>query len=359
MNTQCGNDQDNDALIGKAQIARYLFGTFDAMAIRCCIELGIPDIINNHNRPTTLSEIATGINSSSVNLDGLGRLMKFLVHRKMFDEIPQKDDGEGETVYSLNHYSNWLVSHTNVTMAPLVMFFTDPFMLSPLRNLSRSIKEGDSAFKITHGDDIFDFSLINSEFNKMFNEAMACTTKFTLDVIISNYKNGFLGMKGSVVDVGGGTGVAISEIVKAYPHLKGINFDLPQVISNAPKYDGVTHVAGDMFKVIPPAETIFMKWILHNWSNDDCVKILKNCRKAIPTDIGKVIIVEIVQQYSGQHDLLNDVRVPFDLTMFAYFSRGRERTEGEWKKLLEEGGFQRYKIIYIPEIVSIIEAFPI
>ncbi|KAL7596057.1 hypothetical protein Lser_V15G29989 [Lactuca serriola] len=357
MNTQ-GGIEDNAALLGNAQIARYLFGSFDAMAIRCCVELGIADIISNYNRPTTLSEIATGINSPSVNVDGLGRLMRFLVHRKVFDELPQPEDGDGETVYSLNHYSNWLLSHTNVTMAPMVMFFTDPFMISPLRNLSRSIKEGDSAFKMTHGDDIFDFSLINSEFNKMFNNAMACTTKFTMDVIMSNYKNGFLGMKGTVVDVGGGTGGAISAIVKTYPHLKGINFDLPQVISNAPTHDDVTNVAGDMFQAIPPAETIFMKWILHNWSNDDCVKILQNCRKAIPMDTGKVIIVEIVQ-HPGQHDLLNDVRVPFDLTMFAYFSRGRERTEGEWKKLLEEGGFHRYKIIYIPEIVSIIEAFPI
>ncbi|CAH1453308.1 unnamed protein product [Lactuca virosa] len=355
MNTQ-GGIEDNAAIIGKAQIARHLFGSFDAMAIRCCVELGIADIISNHNRPTTLSEIATGINSPSVNVDGLARLMRFLVHRKIFDEIPQSDDGKADTIYSLNHCSNWLVNHKNITMTPFVMLYTDPFMLSPLRDLSRSIKEGGTAFKMAHGDEIFDFSLINSEFNKMFNEGMACLTKSTMDVIMLNYKNGFLGMKGSVVDVGGGTGVAISEIVKAYPHLKGINFDLPQVISTAPTYDGVTHVAGDMFKAIPPAETIFIKYILHNWSNDDCVKILKNCRKAIHVDTGKVIIVEIVQQ-PAQDDLVNDVHVSLDLVMSAYFSNGRERTEGEWKKLLGESGFYRYNIIYIHEIVSIIEAF--
>ncbi|CAH1453318.1 unnamed protein product [Lactuca virosa] len=88
---------------------------------------------------------------------------------------------------------------------------------------------------------------------------MACTAKITMDAIISVYKGGFLGLKASVVDVGGGTGVAISEFVKTYPHLKGINFDLPHVISTAPTYDGVTHVVGDMFKAIPLAETIFMK----------------------------------------------------------------------------------------------------
>ncbi|KAI3494559.1 hypothetical protein L1887_40691 [Cichorium endivia] len=255
MKTQSGIEEDA-VLIGQTQIAQFLFGTFDAMAIRCCVELGIADIISNHNCPTTLSEIATGINSPSVNVDGLGRLMRFLVHRKVFDEMSRPD---GETVYSLNHNSKWLLSHTNVTMAPLVMMFTDQIMVSPLHVLSRSIKEGGSTFKLTHGDELFDFALTNPKFNDMFNEGMACNAKFTMDTIISNYKDGFLGMKGTVVDVGGGTGMAISEIVKAYPHLKGINFDLPHVIATTPTYDGVTHVAGDMFKAIPPAETIIMK----------------------------------------------------------------------------------------------------
>ncbi|KAI3494557.1 hypothetical protein L1887_40689 [Cichorium endivia] len=106
--------------------------------------------------------------------------------------------------------------------------------------------------------------------------------------------------------------------------------------------------------------TIFLDYrytILHNWSNDDCVKILKNCRKVIPKETGKVIIMEIVH-HPGQDDPLNDTRFRFDLLMFACFSSGRERNESEWKKSLNEGGFYRYNIINIPNIVSIIEAFP-
>ncbi|KAI3494560.1 hypothetical protein L1887_40692 [Cichorium endivia] len=255
MKTQSGIEEDA-VLMGQTQISRFLFGIFDAMAIRCCVELGIADIISNHDCPTTLSEITTGINSPSINVDGLGRLMRFLVHRKVFDEMSRPD---GETVYSLNHNSTWLLTHTNVTMAPLVMLFTDQFLVSPLHVLSRSIKEGGTSFKMTHGDEMFAFSFLNSKFNNMFNEGMACTAKYTMDTIISSYKNGFLGMKGIVVDVGGGTGMTISEIVKAYPHLKGINFDLSHVIASTPTYDGVTHVAGDMFNAIPPAETIIMK----------------------------------------------------------------------------------------------------
>ncbi|KAL7594780.1 hypothetical protein Lser_V15G29991 [Lactuca serriola] len=352
MNAQSGID-DNTMLIGQAQIWRYLCGAIDAMAMRCCVELHIADIISNHSRPT-LSDIATGINSPSINLDGLERLMRFLVHRKVFDE----EDGDGETVYSLNHSSKWLLCNTNMTLAPFVMMFTNPFMAWPANALSRSVKEGGTAFKLAHSQEFFDFLSHNSDINSLFNEAMASVTTITMDAIISNYRNAFLGLKGSVVDVGGGTGVAISEIVKAYPHLKGINFDLPHVISTATSYDGVTHVAVDMFEAIPPAERIFMKTILHSWSDDDCVKILKNCRKAMPKGTGKVIMVEIVQHPTGD-DPLNDTRVTFDLVMLTCFSTGRERTEVEWEKLLiSECGFCRYNIIKIPTLFSVIEAFP-
>ncbi|KAI3736181.1 hypothetical protein L6452_15718 [Arctium lappa] len=302
-------------LRGQAQIWRYLHGDIDGMAIRCCIEHQIADIISNHGRPTTLSEITNAIDSRSINKDGLGRLMRFLVHKKVFDEMPQpqKRNEEGEKAYSLNCCSKWLLYDTDLTLAPMFMLRTNPLMALHMHVLSRSIKEGGTTFKMTQGKEMFEFSLHNSEFNRIFNEGMASTTRITMDSIMSKYNNGFLGLIGSVGDVGGGTRVAIYEIVKAYPHLKGINFDLSHVISIAPTYDGVTHVVGDMFMTIPLAETIFMKWILHDWSDEDCIKILKF---------------------------------------------GKERTEREWKKLLSGGGFCRYNIIKIPALQSIIEAFP-
>ncbi|KAI7730965.1 hypothetical protein M8C21_027535 [Ambrosia artemisiifolia] len=354
---QANGTDDEEMLKGQAQILKYIYGALDGMAIRCCVQLRIADIINNHGRPITLSEISTAIDSPSICVDGLRRLMMFLVNRKVFDEIVQSEVGESEPRYALNHCSKWLLCDTNVSLAPLVMMRTDPVTILPLHVLSRSIKEGGTAFKAAHGKELFEFCSLDSEFNKVFNEAMACTAKFTTDAVISHYKDGFLGSKGSLVDVGGGTGIAISKIVKAYPHLKGINFDLSHVISTAPTYDGITHVAGDMFKSIPPAETIFMKWILHDWSDEDCIKILQNCRKAIPKETGKLVIVEIVQQ-ATEHNIFDDMRLTYDLVMFSLFLGGRERTEREWKKLFDDGGFTRYNIIKIPALQSIIEVFP-
>ncbi|XP_071692450.1 xanthohumol 4-O-methyltransferase-like [Rutidosis leptorrhynchoides] len=351
MNYQNGGDSEA-MLRGQAQILQYIFGALDAMALRCCVELRIADIINHHGSPTTLSEIINGINSPSINVDGLERLMKFLVRRNIFDE----KNGEKENLYSLNHCSTWLLCGTDVTLAPLVMLRTNPIIMTPAYVMSHSIKEGGTSFMRVHGAELFDFCQLNSEFNKVFNEGMACTARITTKAILSSYKNEFVGLKGCIVDVGGGNGILVSEIVKAYPHLKGVNFDLKHVISTAPVYNGVIHIAGDMFKAIPCAETIFMKWILHDWGDDDCVKIIKNCRKALSIENGKLVIVEAVQNLD-EHDYFNDIRATFDLAMFSHFSSGRERSESQWKKLLAQGGFFRYNIIKIPAFQSIIEAF--
>ena len=102
---------------------------------------------------------------------------------------------------------------------------------------------------------------------------------------------------------------------------------------------------------------ILLQWVLHDWSDEHCIKILKNCRKAISEKIGKVIIVDIILE-KDNNDLFDETRIVFDLNMMTHTSGGKERTELEWKKLLEEGGFPRYKIIKIPTIPSIIEAYP-
>lgn len=97
---------------------------------------------------------------------------------------------------------------------------------------------------------------------------------------------------------------------------------------------------------------------MHDWSDEDCVKILRNCRKAIPAKTGKLIVVEIVVQPEGGDGVFDDMGLVFDLLMLAHASGGKERTELEWSKILEQGGFPRFKIINIPALPSIIEAYP-
>ncbi|KAJ9686616.1 hypothetical protein PVL29_015474 [Vitis rotundifolia] len=221
------------------------------------------------------------------------------------------------------------------------------------------LHEGGIAFEKAHGRQIWNFALENPVFNNLFNDGMACTAKITMKAVVAAYKDGF-GCIGTLVDVEGGTGgtgEVVAELVKAYPHIKGINFDLPCVLTSAPAYERVSHVEGDMFESIPKADAIFMKWILHDWNDEDCFKILKNCRKAVLEKTWKIIIVDGVIREDGD-DPFDETRLVFDLVMVAHSFNGKERTEVEWKKLLEEGGFTRYRILKIATLQVIIEAYP-
>ncbi|KAL6287544.1 hypothetical protein ACE6H2_011934 [Prunus campanulata] len=347
-------------LRGQADIWKYMFGFADSMALKCAVELRIADIIHSH-APTdhmiTLSQIASHLVAPSPDITCLTRIMRLLVRRNIF-AVHHPSEG-GEPVYGLTCSSRWLLHDSEMSLAPMLVMENHPSLMAPWHYFSQSVKKGGpSAFKKAHGLEIWEFASENPGFNKLFNDGMACTSRIVMKAILTEYGHGFDGV-GSLVDVGGGTGSAVAEIVQAYPNIRGFNFDLPHVVATAPAYHGVSHVGGDMFEDhIPNADAVFMKFIMHDWNDCDCIKILKNCRKAIPERGGKIMIVDIVLEPSGD-GVLDDTRLVLDLVMIAHASGGKERTENEWEKILKEGGFPRYKIIKIPALVSIIEAYPV
>lgn len=99
--------------------------------------------------------------------------------------------------------------------------------------------------------------------------------------------------------------------------------------------------------------------VLHGWSDEECIQILKNCIKVIPEDTGKVIIVEAVLEGKiGKEKSLKDVGLMLDMIMMAHTSNGKERSAKEWAHILSEAGFSRHSIVNIPAIECIILAYP-
>ncbi|KAJ7965003.1 putative O-methyltransferase [Quillaja saponaria] len=273
------------------------------------------------------------------NISNLARIMRFLVHKKIFT-ICQSSDG-GEALYGLTDTSRWFLSEN---YASIVNFQTHPLILNSWCSLSQCVIDGGSAFKSAHKSELWEVVKQNPQFKYVVNESMASAAKLNVGVILSEYKDGFVNIE-SLVDVGGGTGTFVTEVVKSHPHIKGVNFDLPHVVATVQDHSGViTHVGGDMFQIIPKADAVSLMSVLHNWSDEECIQILKNCCKAIPEKNGKIIIVEIVLEQPEQETINGGVLdVP---------------AEKELNKLLQEGGFPRYNIIKIPTVPSIIEAYP-
>ncbi|XP_038887213.1 acetylserotonin O-methyltransferase-like [Benincasa hispida] len=125
------------------------------------------------------------------------------------------------------------------------------------------------------------------------------------------------------------------------------------------RYNGVEHVAGNMLHFVPNADAAFFMWILHAWDDKDCIKILKNCKEAIPEDRGKVIIIDSVINEKEENKMLSDIRLTLDIMMMTRSQKERERTHDERTHLLiNKASFSRCIITSIPHAVpSIIQAF--
>ncbi|MCI19890.1 trans-resveratrol di-O-methyltransferase-like, partial [Trifolium medium] len=149
----------------------------------------------------------------------------------------------------------------------------------------------------------------------------------------------------SLVDVGGGTGTMAKALAKSFPKMECTVFDLSHVVDGLQGSDNLNYVGGDMFKKIPPADAILLKWILHDWNDEECVKILKNCKDAIANKgkKAKVIIIDMVVDKEKGNGESVETQLFFDMLMMVLAS-GKERTKKEWIKLISSAGFSDYKI---------------
>ncbi|XP_065871216.1 acetylserotonin O-methyltransferase-like [Euphorbia lathyris] len=331
---------------------KYIFGFTNMAVVKCAIELGIADAIENHKSPIPLSDLSSTLNC---NPSYLHRIMRFLVHQKIFREKPSIN---GSTGYEQTPLSRTLLGPGENTLKPMFLLESSPVMLAPWHFLrSRVLLSGSASFKGAHGDDLWKYGEENPDHSQLFNEAMASNARFTVRSLIGKCPEVFDGVK-SLVDVGGGNGTSLSLLVEAFPWIDGINFDLPHVVSVAPEFDGVIHVGGDMFQSIPNADAASLMWVLHDWNDEDCIKILKKCKEAIPKENGKVIIIDAVISEEKKDDEMEIARLLMDMVMMAHTNTGKERTSKEWEFVIKKAGFSSHSITFIAALHSVIQCFP-
>ncbi|KAF8719265.1 hypothetical protein HU200_023961 [Digitaria exilis] len=321
------------------------------MALKAALDLRIADAIHRHGGAATLAQIATCVALQPSKLPCLRRLMRVLTVTGVFRSVvrqqqPAPADDEQEA-YGLTPASRLLVGSPSVS--PFLALMLEATFVSPFLGLGSWLQRelpGQSLFEMAHGVK-----------PSLFNEGMVADSGFIMDVVVKECGDVFKGVS-SLVDVAGGLGGAAQAISKAFPSVKCSVLDLPHIVANAPAGTDVKYIAGDMFQSIPPGNAIFLKWVLHDWGDAECVKILKNCRKAIPSreEGGKVIILDMVVG-AGSSDLKHkETQVLFDL--FIMFVNGIERNEQGWKKIIFDAGFSDYKIIPVLGVRSIVEAYP-
>ncbi|XP_043698389.1 caffeic acid 3-O-methyltransferase-like [Telopea speciosissima] len=182
-----------------------------------------------------------------------------------------------------------------------------------------------------------------------------CITSITLLKLIIEVYEGFDNVN-VVVDVGGGVGKTLELITFKHPTIKGINFDLPHVIADAPPYPGVEHVVGEMFLSVPKGDIIFMKTVLHNWGDEHCLSILKNCYESLPEN-GKVVVLETIVPEIPETTLLAKTTLGMDLVMMTQHMGGKERTEKEYKASASGAGFSGVTLVFRLAAFSVMEFY--
>ncbi|KAL0304501.1 UNVERIFIED_CONTAM: Caffeic acid 3-O-methyltransferase 1 [Sesamum radiatum] len=245
-----------------------------------------------------------------------------------------------QRLYGLAPVCKFLTKNDDgVSMAPLLLMNQDKILMESWYYLKDAVLDGGIPFNKAYGMTAFDYHGTDPRFNKVFNQGMSNHSTIIMKKILEIY-NGFEGLK-TVVDVGGGTGATLNMIVSKHPSIKGINFDLPHVIEDAPSYPGVEHVGGDMFLSVPKGDAIFMKWICHDWSDEHCLKFLNNCYEALPEN-GKVILAECILPEAPDTGLATQNVVHVDVIMLAHNPGGKERTEKEFQALAQGAGFKGF-----------------
>ncbi|XP_072078679.1 cathecol O-methyltransferase 1 isoform X2 [Arachis hypogaea] len=272
------------------------------MVVRTTIELGVFDIIAKEGKGAKLSakDIADHIGSNNPEAASmLDRLLRLLASHSLLSCSVVKDPVESsnnlhQRLYSLSPVSKYFVGDADgVSLGPSLLLHLDKVFTQSWNELKGAILEGGIPFNRAHGMHVFEYAKIDGRFNEVFNKAMHNSSTLLMKRILDVYK-GFDHIN-KLVDVGGGVGATIKLITSKHPHILGINFDLPHVIECASAYDdAVEHVGGDMFESVPNGDAIFMKSssILNDWDDEHCLKLPKNCHKAIPND-WKVIVVHI------------------------------------------------------------------
>ncbi|XP_008792251.1 trans-resveratrol di-O-methyltransferase-like [Phoenix dactylifera] len=351
-------EQTKELLQAQTHVYHHIHGNAISMFLKCAVELGIPDAIHAHGQPLPFSRLVSSLAIPPSKAPSLRRLLRLLTHTGFFTIHPDLDSS-GEDAYSLTPSSQLLLKSSPTSLASFVVGILDSSILSPFQLLSAWYRSEHpaTAAEMARGMPIWDWARANPHFNLLFNEAMASDTSVVAKVLVTDCKAAFHGLR-SLVDVGGGNGMFAMGIAEAFPHIKCTVYDLPHVVATMPESPVVEAVGGDMFERIPPADAVFLKLILHTLTDEQCVKILRLCKEAIPKreEGGKVLIVDVVLNSDQQDYMVTESQLVWDLVMLQA-TGGKEREEHEWKKVFTEAGFVDYRVTPLGAR-SLIEVFP-
>jgi len=310
-------------------------------------ELGVADQLARHG----LLSAADLAAACGADTDALHRILRGLASVGIF-----ASDAAGR--FGLTPAAELLCEDHPESLRPLVIDYGQPWWWQAWGHLLKTARSGETAFPAVHGQDFFDYLRQHPAELARFNAHMTAMTKPVARAVAATLE---LGAAGRIVDVAGSHGILLAAVLAANPAVQGILFDLPEVIAGAreqltalPGAERIECMAGSFFEAIPAgADLYLLKDIIHDWDDAMAVKILSCCRTAMGPAARLVLIERVIEP--GDEPAAGKL---LDISMLV-LTGGRERTAGQYAKLLAAAGLKLTGISATGSSHSLIEAVPV
>jgi hypothetical protein len=319
-------------------------GYWISQAIYVAAKLGIADLLKDG--PQTCVTLAAATESDAPSLF---RLMRALASVGVFSHV-------GRERFALSRLAERLRTDTPASLRAMVITIGE-IHYQACGNLLDSVQTGSPAFNKVFGTSLFDYLQQNASAADAFNKGMTNLSSMLAYAILMAYD--FAGIS-SIVDVGGGQGTLLEKILQFNPDMRGTVFDTASTIEKSTQQPGsnswgkrCSYVTGDFFASVPQgADAYLLCGVIHDWDDYRAITILGNCRRAM-TKNSRVLMVDMVVPHTN----VNCFSKLLDLNMLV-MTGGRERTETEFRALLDASGYKLTKIVPTMAPQSLIEAVP-
>jgi hypothetical protein len=320
----------NEVLTPRDEIARLMDGYIDTQLVYVAARLGIADLLRDGPRSSAELAALTGTVPSTLH-----RLLRGLVVNGVLDE-----DTTGRFI--VTPAGRCLDSDAADSLRGAVMTRGELYY-EAAGALIQTIRQGGAAFHHAHGRSFFEVVAAHPEGTALFQASMVARSQHEARTVVQAYD---FSSFGRIVDVGGGHGVLLTEILKAHSNVRGILFDRPDVIAGARNSIEAAGIAcelapGDFFAGVPAGGDVYLlSRVIHDWDDAEAIQILRSCRQAMADDAVLLVVEAVLPERA--RDLPAAIRM--DLHMLTLFN-GRERTLTEFEQLFAASRFDLRRAI--------------
>ena len=326
------------------QLMQFATGFMVSAALSTATQLGIADLLKGGAKSTR--ELAA---SCGAQEEALYRVLRALASIGVFSEVASR-------TFALTPTGELLRSDRDDSARDMVLWMTNSFHYHIFPEMLHAVKTGETVVEKVYGESCFGYLEKDKEVGDVFNRAMTMFSKMLSPAVLDAYDFSYLNGK-TLVDIGGGHGYLLTSILKKYPEIHGVIFDLEHVhvgakerISEAGLTKRCETTGGDFFSAVPAADAYIMKHIIHDWNDEKALTILKNCAAA-GRGKTKVILIETVlspgnEPHFGKWLDLEMLLVP----------GGKERTQDDFARLLDRAGFALTRVVPTKSPVCVLEA---